>query len=69
MNRKPVSLLSKIALLLFWLACPLCLHADSISGTIADPSGFPKEVCIDSVILSRSAKVGLLSGVTFLGRC
>jgi hypothetical protein len=38
-NRKPVSLLSKIALLLFWLAGPLCLHADSISGTIADPSG------------------------------
>jgi hypothetical protein len=38
-NRKPVPLLSKIALLLFWLAGPLCLHADSISGTIADPSG------------------------------
>jgi hypothetical protein len=39
MNRKPVSLLPKIVLLLFWLAGPLCLHADSISGTIADPSG------------------------------
>ena len=38
-NRKPVSLLSKIVLILFWLAAPLCLHADSISGTIADPSG------------------------------
>ena len=38
-NRKPVSLLSKIALLLLWLAGPSCLHADSISGTIADPSG------------------------------
>src|ERR1700678_538782 len=37
--RKPVSFSLKIALLLFWLAVPLCLHADSISGTIADPSG------------------------------
>lgn len=38
-NRKPVSLLLKIVLILLWLASPLCLHADSISGTIADPSG------------------------------
>ena len=38
-NRKPLSLLSNILLLLLWLASPLCLHADSIFGTIADPSG------------------------------
>jgi hypothetical protein len=38
-HRKPVSLLPKIVLLLFWLASPLCLHADTISGTVADPSG------------------------------
>jgi hypothetical protein len=38
-NPNPLSLLPKIVLLLFWLAGPLCLHADSISGTIADPSG------------------------------
>jgi hypothetical protein len=37
-NRKCVSLLLKIVVLL-WLAVPLCLHADSIVGTVADPSG------------------------------
>ena len=36
---KPISLLPKIVLLLIWLAGPLFLHADSISGTVADPSG------------------------------
>jgi len=38
-SRKPVSLLSKIVLFMLLLATPLCLHADSIFGTIADPSG------------------------------
>jgi len=38
-NRKPVSLLPKIVLLLLWLAGSIYLYADSISGTIADPSG------------------------------
>ena len=37
--QKPVSLVLKIGLLLFLLATPPCLHADSIFGTIADPSG------------------------------
>jgi hypothetical protein len=35
----PKSLLPKIVLFLFCLAAPLSLHADSISGKIADPSG------------------------------
>jgi hypothetical protein len=35
---KHLSLLP-IIVLLFWLGSPLCLHADSITGTIADPSG------------------------------
>jgi hypothetical protein len=35
----PKSLLPKIVLFLFCLAAPLPLHADSISGKIADPSG------------------------------
>jgi hypothetical protein len=39
MSWKPSSLLPKIVLILFFLAGPLCLHADSIFGTIADPSG------------------------------
>lgn len=37
--RRPLSLLPKLVLLLFWLAGPFCLHADTISGTVADPSG------------------------------
>lgn len=32
-------LLPKLALFLFWLAIPFRLHADTIVGTIADPSG------------------------------
>ena len=39
MTRKPASLLLKISFLLYWLTSPLCLHADSIVGTVADPSG------------------------------
>jgi Peptidase family M1 domain/Carboxypeptidase regulatory-like domain len=38
-HRKPLSFLPKIVLFLFWLTGGLCLHADTISGTIADPSG------------------------------
>jgi len=37
--QKPVSIFLKMALLLFGLANPLGLHADSIFGTVADPSG------------------------------
>lgn len=33
------SLLPKVTLLLFWLVAPLCVLADTISGTVADPSG------------------------------
>jgi len=38
-RRKPISLLPKIVLILFWLTGPVFLLADSISGTVADPSG------------------------------
>ncbi len=38
-RRKRFSWLSKIALLLLWLAGPACLHAETISGTVEDPSG------------------------------
>jgi hypothetical protein len=38
-HRRPASLLPKVVLWLFWLVGPLSLHADTISGTIADPSG------------------------------
>jgi hypothetical protein len=38
-HRKPASLRPMIVLLLFWLTGGLCLLADTISGTIADPSG------------------------------
>jgi hypothetical protein len=36
---KGSSMLQKIALLLFWLAASACLHAETISGTVQDPSG------------------------------
>src|SRR5215813_2634625 len=36
---KRSSFLPKVLLLLFWLASPLCLHADTLSGTVADQSG------------------------------
>jgi len=36
---KPVSRLAKLVLFLFWLAGPFCLHAGTIFGTVADPSG------------------------------
>jgi hypothetical protein len=39
LHRKSVSFLPKIVLLLFWLAGGFCLHAETISGTVADPSG------------------------------
>ena len=29
----------KLLMLLFWLAAPLCLHADTLSGTVEDQSG------------------------------
>ena len=38
-HRKHVFCLSMIVLLLFWLAGGFCLHAETISGTVADPSG------------------------------
>ena len=38
-HRKRSFLLPKVAILLFWLAGPLCLHADTVSGTVKDPSG------------------------------
>src|SRR5262249_29968485 len=38
-RRTRFSFLRKIALLLLWLAGPACLHAQTISGTVADPSG------------------------------
>src|SRR5215831_10661493 len=38
-HRKRPFLLVKVAILLFWLAGPLCLHADTVSGTVKDPSG------------------------------
>ena len=38
-HRKSCSFLPRIAILLFWLAVPLCLHADTISGKVEDPSG------------------------------
>ena len=38
-HSKPVSLFPKVVLFLFLLACPFCLYADMISGTVADPSG------------------------------
>src|SRR5262249_15395884 len=37
--RKRSSLLVKTALLLLWLTAPAHLHADTISGRVADPSG------------------------------
>lgn len=36
---KRCALLPKVALTLFWLAGPVCLHAETISGTVQDPSG------------------------------
>src|SRR6516165_2824951 len=33
------SVLAKVAVLLLGLAAPPCLHAESISGTVQDPSG------------------------------
>jgi hypothetical protein len=39
LHRKSVFLLPKIVLSLFWLAFPLSLFADTISGSVADPSG------------------------------
>ena len=38
-HRKHVFFLSMIVLLLFWLAGGFCLHAETISGTVVDPSG------------------------------
>src|SRR5262244_375625 len=38
-RRKGFSLLPKVAILLLWLAGPACLHAETISGTVLDPSG------------------------------
>ena len=35
---KPSAFL-KLLTLLFWLASPLCLHADTLSGTVEDQSG------------------------------
>src|SRR5262249_53690069 len=37
--RKRLSLLAKTAFLLLWLTAPPHLHADTISGRVADPSG------------------------------
>lgn len=37
--RKRPSLLAKLALVLLWLAAPMSLRADTISGTVEDPSG------------------------------
>ena len=39
MRPKLFSLALKFALSVFFAALPLCLHADTISGTVADPSG------------------------------
>lgn len=36
-SRSPI--LPKLVLLLLWLALPACLHAETISGTVVDPSG------------------------------
>src|SRR5215471_9421317 len=36
---KRFSLLPKVALLMLCLAAPACLHAETISGTVQDPSG------------------------------
>jgi len=38
-HRKRSFLLVKVFILLFWLAGPLFLHADTVSGTVKDPSG------------------------------
>src|SRR5215467_10465912 len=38
-NSRHFPLLLKIALLLLCLAVPMCLHADTVSGTVKDPSG------------------------------
>lgn len=38
-HRKRSSCLPKLVLLLFWLASPLSVHADTVSGTVVDPSG------------------------------
>src|SRR5215467_14493870 len=38
-HRKRSFLLVKVFILLFWLAGPLYLHADTVSGTVKDPSG------------------------------
>src|SRR5215467_7633085 len=38
-HRKRSFLLVKVFILLFWLAGPVCLHADTVSGTVKDPSG------------------------------
>ena len=37
--RKRCSVLPKVVVLLFWLASPLRVHADTVSGTVVDPSG------------------------------
>ena len=38
-RRKHFSFLPMVLVLLFWLACPLWLYADTVSGTVEDPQG------------------------------
>ena len=38
-HRTPLSLLPKLALLLLWVTSPMLLHAETIAGTVLDPSG------------------------------
>ena len=38
-HHTPLSLLPKLAFLLLWVTSPVLLHAETISGTVLDPSG------------------------------